>query len=649
VRRDALINNLPQLRKQLPECARRGVGGAFGARAAEQLAQRLRVGSRVRGEEFGQGGIAFGEQAFAPMFDAALARVVPARGFAARIKRIADGGESVLILAAQLFGEKAQLALACDVRSDAPGLLDVSAQFSAERHVLQPSGGEFDQPRGQRQHVQRVPALLAAAGRAILYGFVNITHCHKDTPLNAHAPASGIAASDPSACADSSGEKLAQLARVAQQLLELCRAEGADQAEVSCSQSRGLSVNVRMGEVETIESNRDRAIGVTVYFGQRKGSASSADVSQASLRATARQACAIARFTEIDPAAGLADAGRMARPGADGRFPEFDTWHPWPLNAEQAVDLALACEQAGREVDARIGNSDGASVSSNEALGVYANSHGFIGPGRATSHSIGCALIAGEDERMQREGWYSVALAADGLEAPEAIGRRAAERALARLDPRPLATGTWPVLFSAEMARSLIGHLIGAVSGGALYRRASFLLDMAGQRIFPDWLSIHERPFLPRGLRSAAFDAEGVATSESPLVEHGVLQRYVLGSYSARKLGLASTGNAGGIHNLEVSANAGGWSELVAGMGRGLVVTGLMGQGVNPVTGDYSRGAEGFWVENGQIAYPVDGITIAGNMRSMFQAVEAVGSDVDPRSHIRTGSILVNGLTVAGN
>jgi len=464
--------------------------------------------------------------------------------------------------------------------------------------------------------------------------------------LNTLAPACGIAASAPS---DSSGEQLAQLAEVSQQLLALCREEGADQAEVSCSQSRGLSVNVRMGEVETIESNRDRAIGVTVYFGQRKGSASSADVSEDSLRATARQACAIARFTEADPAAGLADAERMARPGADGRFPEFDAWHPWPVNTEQAVDIALACEQAGREVDGRIGNSDGASVSSNESLGVYANSHGFIGPGRATSHSIGCALIAGEGERMQREGWYSVALAADGLEAPGAIGRRAAERALARLDPRPVATGTWPVLFSAEMARSLIGHLIGAVSGGALYRRASFLLDMAGQRIFPEWLSIHERPFLPRGLRSAAFDAEGVATSESPLVEHGVLQRYVLGSYSARKLGLASTGNAGGVHNLEVSANAGDFSELVAGMGRGLVVTGLMGQGVNPVTGDYSRGAEGFWVENGQIAYPVDGITIAGNMRSMFQAIEAVGSDVDPRSHIRTGSILVNGLTVAGS
>jgi len=447
---------------------------------------------------------------------------------------------------------------------------------------------------------------------------------------------------------DDSPARLQQLTALSQQLLALCKAEGASQAEVSCSHSRGLNVNVRMGEVETVEATRDRGIGVTVYFGQRSGSASTADISEDSLRATVRQACAIAKVTEDDPASGLAEAGLMAYPGADGRFPEFDAWHPWMLDAERAIEIALACEQAGRDVGGEIRNSDGASVSSSQSLGVYANSHGFIGPGRSTQHSVGCALIAGEGERMQREGWYSVGLAADDLEAPDAIGRKAAERTLARLDPRPVATGTWPVLFTAEVARSLIGHLIGAVSGGALYRKASFLLDKAGQRIFPDWLSIHERPFLRRGLRSAAFDAEGVATRESLLVEDGILQRYVLGSYSARKLGLSSTGNAGGVHNLEVSANAGGLSELIATMGRGLVVTGLMGQGVNTVTGDYSRGAEGFWVENGKLAYPVDGVTIAGNMASMFGVIEAVGNDVDPRSHIATGSILIRELTIAG-
>lgn len=442
---------------------------------------------------------------------------------------------------------------------------------------------------------------------------------------------------------DDSAERLERLEAIAAQLVERCRAAGASQAEVSCSEERGLSVNVRMGSVETVESTHDRGIGVTVYFGKRKGSASTADLREESLAATVEQACAIARHTEDDAAAGLADAALMA---VDLR--EFDGWHPWALDPAQAIDLALAAEAAGREADARIGNSDGASVGSGASLSVYANSHGFVGAERGTRHSISCALIAGSGEGMQRDGWYSTGLAAEDLESPAAIGRRAAQRAAARLEPRQLATGRYPVLFTAEVARSLIGHLLGAVSGGALYRQASFLLDAAGERIFPDWFSIHERPFLARGLRSAAFDAEGVATRESPLVEGGVLQRYVLGSYSARRLGLETTANAGGVHNLEVAANAGDFDSLVRGMGRGLVVTELMGQGVNTVTGDYSRGAAGFLVEDGAIAHPVDGITIAGRLRDMFAAIEAVGSDVDPRSHIRTGPILVGGMTVAG-
>ncbi|HRP73618.1 MAG TPA: metalloprotease PmbA [Luteimonas sp.] len=446
---------------------------------------------------------------------------------------------------------------------------------------------------------------------------------------------------------DDSLERLSRLEALSARLLDACRAQGATQAEVSCSEERGLSVNVRMGEVETVESTRDRGIGVTVYFGQRKGSASTADLREASLEATVAQACAIARFTEDDAAAGLADAGLMAAPGPDG-WPDFDDWHPWRLDADRAVDLALACETAGRDADARIANSDGASVSSSAALSVYANSHGFVGAERGSHHSIGCALIAGSGDGMQRDGWYSFALADADLESPAAIGRHAAQRTLARLQPRTLATGDYPVLFSAEVARSLLGHLLGAVSGGALYRRASFLLDSAGTAVFPEWMSIRENPFLRRGLRSAAYDSEGVATRASALVEGGVLQRYVLGSYSARRLGLQTTGNAGGVHNLEVAANAGGFDEMVRGMGRGLVVTELMGQGVNAVTGDYSRGAAGFWVENGEITHPVDGITIAGNLRDMFLGIEAVGSDVDPRSHIRTGSILVGRMTVAG-
>lgn len=442
---------------------------------------------------------------------------------------------------------------------------------------------------------------------------------------------------------EDSTARLDALTGIAQRLLDRARAAGATQAEVSCSEESGLSVNVRMGEVETVESTRDRGIGVTVYFGTRKGSASTADLREDSLEATVAQACAIARYTEDDPAAGLADASLMA---TDLR--EFDGWHPWAVTADHAIDLALACEQAGRDADPRIGNSDGASVSSGMSLGVYANSHGFVGAERSTQHSLGCALIAGSGDAMQRDGWYTLALAPDDLEAASRVGQRAAQRAAQRLAPRQVATGTYPVLFAAEIARSLIGHLVGAISGGALYRRASFLVDSAGQQLFPEWFAIDERPFLPRGLRSGAFDAEGVATRDSALVTDGVLQRYVLGSYSARRLGLATTANAGGVHNLQVAANAGDLDAMLAGMGRGLLVTELMGQGVNTITGDYSRGAAGFWVEDGAIAHPVDGITIAGNLRQMFAAIEAVGSDIDPRSHIRTGSILVGAMTVAG-
>jgi PmbA protein len=462
-----------------------------------------------------------------------------------------------------------------------------------------------------------------------------------------NATISRIPASD---AGDDPVARMDHLAGLSQRLLERCRANGASQAEVSCSEERGLNVNVRMGAVETVESTHDRGIAVTVYFGQRKGSASTADLREESLAATVDQACAIARHTEDDPAAGLADAALMARAGDGGRWPDFDSWHPWELDADRAVDIALECEQAGRDAEARITNSDGASVGTGHSLSVYANSHGFVGAERGTQHSIGCALIAGQGPEMQRDGWYTVALAREDLEAAAAVGRRAAERAVARMGPRPVPTGSYPVLFSAEMARSLIGHLLGAVSGGALYRRASFLVDSAGQRLFPEWFAIHERPFLPRGLRSAAFDAEGVATRESPLVADGVLQRYILGSYAARKLGLDTTGNAGGVHNLEVAASIdGGLEALLSGMGRGLLVTELMGQGVNTVTGDYSRGAGGFWIEAGRIVHPVDGITIAGNLRQMFAAIEAVGSDVDTRSHVRTGSLLVGGMTVAGS
>jgi PmbA protein len=442
---------------------------------------------------------------------------------------------------------------------------------------------------------------------------------------------------------DDSRGQMDRLSGLAREVLRLCAARGASQAEVALNEDRGLSVNLRMGEVETVERTRDRGVALTVYFGQRKGSASTADLQPGSLEATVEQACAIARFTEADPASGLADPGRMA---TDLR--EFDAWHPWSLDADDAIALAQQAEAAGLAADARIANSDGASAYTGDSVSVYANSHGFLGAERGTSHSLSVSLIAGRGDAMQREYWYTSGLSPDDLEAPAAVGRRAAERAVARLDPRPIRTGEYPVLFAPEMARSLVGHLLGAISGGALYRRASFLLDHAGKRILPPWFNLVERPHTMRGLRSAAFDAEGVATVDSDLVRDGVLQRYLLGSYSARKLGLESTGNAGGVHNLETVANATGLDEMRRGMGTGLLVTELMGQGANTVTGDYSRGASGFWIENGEIVHPVDELTIAGRLQDMFQAIEAVGGDIDRRSHVGIGSVLVGRMMVAG-
>lgn len=442
---------------------------------------------------------------------------------------------------------------------------------------------------------------------------------------------------------DDSLAQLERLADLAQDVVRRCRNAGASAAEVGASVETGLSVNVRLGEVETIEHTRDRSFGVTVYFGQRKGAAGTADLKADSIAKTIEQACAIARYTEEDPCAGLADPTRLAT-----RFPDLDLWHPWALDAPAAIALGQHIEAAGRE-QAGITNSEGASVQTGESLAVYATSAGFVGSERGTRHSLSCSLIAADAAGMQRDYWYESVRAASDLGDVGAIGRKAAERALARRNARSLGTRTCAVLFAPEIARSLIGHLVSAVSGGALYRRASFLLDHAGRQLFPDFVEIVERPHLARGQGSGNFDAEGVATADNDLVRAGVLQRYVLGSYSARKLGLASTGNAGGIHNLVVAANAGDFSAMLAKLGTGLLVTEVMGQGVSIVTGDYSRGASGFWVEDGAFAYPVEGITIAGNLREMFAGILAIGSDVDSRSHILSGSILVDAMTVAGS
>jgi len=433
-----------------------------------------------------------------------------------------------------------------------------------------------------------------------------------------------------------------ELADRVQQVLERARAFGATAAEASLSASRGFSLSVRKSEIESLEFQQDRDLGVTVYFGQRKGNASTGDFSDRGIAEAVRAACDIAQATGEDPCNGLADPERMAR-----EFPELDLDHPWDLSPEQAIELAKSCEAAAFAADARISQSEGASVASHRGVSVYANSHGFIGHRHGSQHSISCAVVAGEDEEMQRDYWYSGARRPSDLLPAEAIGRRAGERAAARVGSRKLTTRQAPVLFPPELARGLWGHFIGAISGGSLYRKASFLLDKLGQPVFSPLVRLEQQPHLRRGSASAAWDSEGVATQPRVLVDDGVLQGWLLGSYSARKLGLQSTGNAGGVYNLIVRPGDKDFRGLVREMHEGLIVTELLGHGVNGVTGDYSRGAAGFWVENGEIAYPVQELTIAGNLLEMYRDIAALGSDVDLLAGTRSGSVLLKKMTIA--
>ncbi len=438
-------------------------------------------------------------------------------------------------------------------------------------------------------------------------------------------------------------QELSDLEDAASQALDYAASIGADAAEVSANAHYGLDVNVRLGEVETLEHSRDRGLGISVYIGNSKGHASSGDLRSKTIRECVEKAVDIARFTQADKCNGLAPADRLAR-----EFPDLDLWHPQALDAEFAMQRALACEASGLGFEG-ISNSDGASASSSFGLNVYANSSGFCGRRDGTRFGQSCVLIAGEGETMQRDYWYDSRRAFEDLEDIEITGREAARRTLRRLGARQVPTCEAPVLFAPEIASGIIGHLVAAISGGALYRNSSFLKDMAGKQIFPEWMRISERPHIPRAPSSVAFDAEGVATKDRELIDDGVLTGYVLGSYSARRLGLETTGNAGGVHNLVVQPGKYSAPELLREMGTGLLVTEVMGQGVSIVTGDYSRGAAGFWVENGEIRHPVDEVTIAGRLQDMFMAIEAVGSDVDDRTGIYTGSILVGKMTIAGS
>lgn len=440
----------------------------------------------------------------------------------------------------------------------------------------------------------------------------------------------------------------AQLSEMAADVLRVARELGASDAATEISEGSGLSVSVRKGKVETIEQNRDKVMGVTVMIGKRRGNASTSDFSPAALRATAEAAYNIARFTAEDDCAGLAEEELLERDPQD-----LDLFHPWTINAEEAIRIATQAERAALDVSPRIRNSDGASVSAQHSQFVLATSRGFNSGYPYSRHFISCAPIAGTGNGMQRDDWYSSKRAPGALAAPEDIGRYAAERALARLGARKLTTRRCPVLFEAPLAAGLLGAFVQAVSGGALYRKSTFLHDTLGKPVFPAHIDIHEQPHVPGAMGSAPFDEEGVRTQARDVVRDGVVEGYFLSTYSARKLGMKTTGNAGGSHNLALTSKLTTSDDDFAGMlrkmGTGLLVTELMGQGVNYVTGDYSRGASGYWVENGVIQYPVEEITIAHNMVEMFRQIVAIGADTLVRGTKETGSILIEEMTIAGN
>ncbi len=434
-----------------------------------------------------------------------------------------------------------------------------------------------------------------------------------------------------------------KLEDLVQSCLHEAKQQGASSAEVSINVEHGLSVTARLGEAETLEHHNDRSLGVTIYMGQKKGSASTTDFESSAIKDAVTAACDIASFTEEDDCAGLADANRMAKDVQD-----LDLDHPWGLSPEEALEIAIECENSARDED-KISNSEGASLTTSRGTSIYANTHGFIGSYTSTRHNLSCVVVAEQNGGMQRDYWYTTTRDAKKLESAVSVGKKAAQRTVDRLGARKIATQTTPVIFEANMARSLLSHFISAISGGALYRKASFLIDHLDKKVFSDQITITEDPFIKGGFGSSAFDSEGVATQARTLVDEGILKGYVLSSYSARKLGMQSTGNAGGIHNLTMQTGNENLEQLMQHMQKGLLVTELIGHGVNTVTGDYSRGAVGYWIENGEIQYPVDEITIAGNLKDMYQKIVAVGSDVDQRSNIITPSLLVDDLMIAGN
>ncbi|MDB5811620.1 MAG: metalloprotease PmbA [Betaproteobacteria bacterium] len=453
------------------------------------------------------------------------------------------------------------------------------------------------------------------------------------TAVNSRAPSRNRFAND-----------LASLKQIVADVLKYAATKGATACEAEVSEGLGQTVTVRHREVETIEYNRDKSMGISVYIGQRRGHASTSDFSPEAVRATADAALSIAKFTASDEFAGLADAALLARD-----FPDLDLYHPWELPVERAIELACACEDAAFAVDKRISNSEGATVSLQQSHFAYGNSLGFLGGYPSSRHWVSCAVIAGKGDEMQRDDWYTSARDHAGLDAPELVGTTAGKRALARLGAKKIPTAQVPVLFEAPVAASLLGHFVSAVSGGSLYRKSSFLVDSLDKKVFAPLVEITEDPLIRKGEASSPFDEEGVATHQRAVIEAGIVRGYFLSSYSARKLGMQTTGNAGGTHNLILKDTGQGMAQLLKEMDRGLLVTEMLGSGINMVTGDYSRGAAGFWVENGQIAYPVQEITVAGNLKDMFLGIVAIGNDTVKRGSKQCGSILIDRMTVGGD
>jgi len=439
-----------------------------------------------------------------------------------------------------------------------------------------------------------------------------------------------------------------EMRELSERVLFLAKKYGASDAELSLNRGAGLSVEVHQNQVDKLEYNRDQGLSLTVYIGQHQGSATTGDLSPQAIEDSVKAACNIAKYTGEDKYTGLADAELMLEHGANNS--DLDLYHPWDLYAEQAIEIAKECESAALNFDKRIINSDGASVSSYSGVGLIANTNGFTGTMPSSRHTLSCSVIGQQpnEEAMQRDYWYSSSRLHDQLESPEAIGQKSAARTLARLGGKQISTRKANILYSAEMARSIIGHFTGAISGGSQYRKSTYLLDCVDERVFPEFIHLHEQPHLKQAFGSSYFDKEGVATKNRDVVVDGVVKNYIMGSYSARQLGLTSTANSGGTHNLTLESTGQNFKELLDMLGTGLYVTELIGNSVNSMTGDYSRGAAGFWIENGEIQFPVEEITVAGNLKDMLQNIVAVGNDVDLRGGTRTGSILIEGMTVAG-